>query len=98
MAVALKIFHSVGVGIAGFCLLDFGTALCDDQHIRWKFFAFAMECQLEAVHQERLKHWLLFNATLIEGQLAQLIGYGTSNFASTLYVSALSHLGAPEIW
>ena len=35
---AIKAFDSVGVSVAGFCLLKFGTVLRDDQRINGKFF------------------------------------------------------------
>ena len=69
MAVAIKVFHSVGVSVIRFCLLKFGAILRDDQRIYWKYFGFAVERQLEAVFQKRLKHASVFKLALIIAKL-----------------------------
>ena len=51
---AVRAFDSVGVSVAGFCLLKFGTVLRDDQRINGEFFCLVTQPQLESIREQRL--------------------------------------------
>src|SRR5882762_5629044 len=72
---AVGAFDSVGVSVARFCLLKFGTVLRDHQLIHWKMLGFTVERQTETIPPKLLKQVLPLKQALILAKLLQRIEY-----------------------
>src|SRR6266436_8429753 len=70
---AVRTCESVGVNVARYCLLKFGTVLRDHQLIHAKMLGFAVELQSETIRQKLLKHVLPLTQALILAELLQRI-------------------------